>query len=457
MTRTRGPTGSAVTQTTEPSETSRVGRRSSVRYSVLAFLFTITAINYGDRATLGIAGSNISQDLGLTPISMGYIFSAFGWAYVLNQVPGGWLLDRYGSIRVYGVSLFAWSLCTLAIAGVAHVPHSLIFPTLFLLWAMLGLVEAPTFPANSRIVSSWFPTAERGLATSIFNSAQYVAVAFFAPLMGWVTQTFGWKYIFTLMGALGMVLAFVWLARMYPPARHPGVNATELTYMRNGGALVDIDDQSMRVKQTLTGKQIRFMLTKRTLIGVYGGQYCITALLYFFLTWFPLYLHQSRGFSLTATGFAASVPALCGLVGAIFGGALSDKLLREGRSENIARKTPYVLGMATASSICLCNFIQSGWLIVAVMSIAFFGKGIAAIGWAVISDIAPKETPGLAAGIFNGVGNIAGIVTPIVIGYIVAWTKSYDGALFFVAAHCIVAIILYVFVVGKIKRLSLPS
>lgn len=457
MTRTRGPTSSTVTHATGTPETARVGQRTAVRYSVLAFLFTITAINYGDRATLGIAGTSISQDLGLTPISMGYIFSAFGWAYVLNQVSGGWLLDRYGSIRVYGVSLFAWSVCTLAIAGVSHVPHALMFPTLFLLWAALGLVEAPTFPANSRIVSSWFPTSERGLATSIFNSAQYVAVAFFAPLMGWVTQTFGWKYIFSLMGALGMVLAIIWLARMYPPARHPGVNAAELAYMRDGGALVDIDDPALQVKQTLTRKQIRFMLTNRTLLGVYGGQYCITALLYFFLTWFPLYLHQSRGFSLTATGFAASVPALCGLAGAIFGGALSDKLLRTGRSENIARKTPYVLGMAAASSICLCNFIQSGWLIVAVMSFAFFGKGIAAIGWAVISDIAPKETPGLAAGIFNGVGNIAGIVTPIVIGYIVALTKSYDGALVFVAAHCIVAIILYLFVVGKIRRLSLPT
>lgn len=457
MIRTREPTSSAITHATAPPETSRVGERSAVRYSVLAFLFVITAINYGDRATLGIAGTNISQDLGLTPISMGYIFSAFGWAYVLNQIPGGWLLDRYGSIRVYGFSLFAWSVCTLAIAGVSYIPYTLIFPTLFLLWATLGLVEAPTFPANSRIVSSWFPTSERGLATSIFNSAQYVAVAFFAPLMGWVTQTFGWQYIFSLMGALGMILAILWLIKMYPPAQHPGVNAAELTYMRAGGALVDIDDRATRAKQTLTGKQIRFMLTNRTLLGVYGGQYCITALLYFFLTWFPLYLHQSRGFSLTATGFAASVPALCGLVGAIFGGVLSDKLLRAGHSENVARKTPYILGMATASTICLCNFIQSGWLIVAVMSIAFFGKGIAAIGWAVISDIAPKETPGLAAGIFNGVGNIAGIVTPIVIGYIVAWTKSYDGALLFVAAHCIVAIVLYLFVVGKIRRLSLPS
>lgn len=388
---------------------------------------------------------------------MGYVFSAFGWAYVLNQVPGGWLLDRYGSIRVYGASLFAWSLCTLAIAGVGQVPHSLVFPTLFILWAGLGLVEAPAFPANSRITSSWFPTAERGLATSIFNSAQYVAVAFFAPLMGWVTQRLGWEYIFAMMGLLGVLLALLWLATMRAPAKHSAVNAAELAYIREGGALVDIDDRSRRTKRRLNGRQIRFMLTDRTLLGVYGGQYCINVILYFFLTWFPSYLHQARGLSLTETGFAASVPALCGLLGAIIGGAVSDRLLRSGRSESFARKTPFVVGMALASTLCLCNFVQSPLFIIAIMSLAFFGKGVAAIGWAVISDIAPKEVPGLAAGIFNGIGNIAGIVTPIAIGYIVSLTASYDGALLFVAAHCLAAILLYLVVAGKIRRLTLPA
>ncbi|GAA4488514.1 MFS transporter [Gluconacetobacter asukensis] len=458
MTTTRGPTiCPPVTHPSATNEAAWAGQRTVVRYAVLAFLFVITAINYGDRATLGIAGSSIAHDLGLTPVAMGYVFSAFAWAYVLSQVPGGWLLDRYGSIRVYGVSLFAWSVCTLAISGIGRIPHDIAFPALFVLWAGLGLVEAPTFPANSRIVSSWFPTSERGLATSIFNSAQYVAVAFFAPVMGWVTQRFGWEYIFAAMGIAGMGLAIFWLARMQPPATHSAVSAAELAFMRSGGALVDIDDRTRRVRTTLTERQIRFMLTDRTLLGVYGGQYCITAILYFFLTWFPLYLHQSRGLSMTQTGLAASVPALCGLAGAIIGGALSDMLLRSGRSETLARKAPYVIGMAVASTICLCNFVHSAWLIVAIMSFAFFGKGVAAIGWAVISDIAPKEAPGLAAGIFNGIGNIAGIVTPIVIGYIVAWTKSYDGALLFVAAHCIVAILLYLFVVGKIRRLSLPT
>lgn len=440
-----------------PSDIARSERRTVVRYFVLAFLFTITAINYGDRATLGIARSSISADLGLSPVSMGYIFSAFGWAYVLNQVPGGWLLDRYGSIRVYGGSLLAWSLCTLAIAGTGHVPNSWAFPVLFLLWAGLGLVEAPAFPANSRITSSWFPTAERGLATSIFNSAQYVAVAFFAPLMGWVTQRLGWEYIFAMMGLLGVLLAILWLVTMRPPAKHPAVSNAELTYIREGGALVDIDDRTKQTKQKLTGKQIQFMLTDRTLLGVYGGQYCINVILYFFLTWFPSYLHQARGLSLTQTGFAASVPALCGLLGAIIGGAMSDRLLRSGRSASFARKAPFVIGMGLASTLCFCNFVQSPLVIVAIMSLAFFGKGVAAIGWAVISDIAPKEVPGLAAGIFNGIGNVAGIVTPIAIGYIVALTASYNGALLFVAVHCLIAILLYLFVVGKIRRLILPA
>ncbi|NHN91903.1 MFS transporter [Acetobacter sicerae] len=449
--------GSSETPTaTFPSETVSSERRTMIRYFVLAFLFTITAINYGDRATLGIARSSISHDLGLSPVSMGYVFSAFGWAYVLNQVPGGWLLDRYGSIRVYGVSLFAWSLCTLAISGAGHVPQALAFPVLFLLWAGLGLVEAPAFPANSRITSSWFPIGERGLATSIFNSAQYVAVAFFAPLMGWVTQRLGWEYIFAMMGLLGVLLAVLWLVTMRPPAQHPSVSAAELAYIREGGALVDIDDKSKQTKHRLNRRQIQFMLTDRTLLGVYGGQYCINVILYFFLTWFPSYLHQARGLSLTQTGFAASVPALCGLFGAIVGGALSDRLLRSGRSASFARKTPFIVGMGLASTLCLCNFVQSPLLIVAIMSLAFFGKGVAAIGWAVISDIAPKEVPGLAAGIFNGIGNVAGIVTPIAVGYIVSLTASYDGALLFVAVHCLAAILLYLFVVGKIRRLALP-
>ncbi|WP_306297655.1 MFS transporter [Acetobacter indonesiensis] len=277
--------GSLETQTAKVfSATVRPKRRTVIRYFVLAFLFTITAINYGDRATLGIARSNISQDLGLSPVSMGYIFSAFGWAYVINQVPGGWLLDRYGSIRVYGISLFAWSLCTLAISGAGHVPQSLAFPVLFFLWAGLGLVEAPAFPANSRITSSWFPIGERGLATSIFNSAQYVAVAFFAPLMGWVTQRLGWEYIFAMMGFLGVLLAILWLVTMRPPAQHPHVNDAELTYIREGGALIDIDDKNKKIKHKLTRQQVQFMLTDRTLLGVYGGQYCINVILYFFLT-----------------------------------------------------------------------------------------------------------------------------------------------------------------------------
>src|SRR3979490_2739534 len=183
-------------------------KKSHVRYFILFMLFFMTTVNYADRATLSIAGSSISKDLGLDPVAMGFVFSAFGWAYVLGQIPGGWLLDRFGSKRIYGLSLLLWTSMTFLQGFVGSLDVTLAVTTLFVLRFILGLVESPAFPANGRITASWFPTAERGLATSIFNSAQYFAVVLFSPLMGWITHSYGWKYIFFLMGGLGMLLAF---------------------------------------------------------------------------------------------------------------------------------------------------------------------------------------------------------------------------------------------------------
>jgi len=145
---------------------------SHVRYIILLIIFLVTAVNYADRATLSIAGSNVAKDLGLDPGQMGEIFSAFGWAYLVMQIPGGWLLDRFGSKRVYTYSLFFWSLFTLLQGFVGWFPLAYGAFTLFILRFMLGFAEAPSFPANARIVAAWFPTKERGTASAIFNSAQ---------------------------------------------------------------------------------------------------------------------------------------------------------------------------------------------------------------------------------------------------------------------------------------------
>lgn len=430
---------------------------SHVRYQILFLLFVITSINYADRATLSIAGTVLQKEMGFDAISMGYLFSAFGWAYVIGQIPGGWLLDRFGSKLIYGLSLFLWSVCTFVQGGLGFAHPESAFAILFFVRFMLGLVESPAFPANNRIVATWFPTAERGTATSIFNSAQYAAVAFFAPIMGWITHSFGWEYIFLFMGGLGIVLSAAWPRLMHNPKTHPRVNAAEIAHIQLGGALVDMDSKTKAVPVKLTFADIKLLLSNRLLLAAYVGQYAITALTYFFITWFPIYLVQARGMSIMKVGFVAAVPAICGLLGGLCSGLISDRLLRWGISLTGSRKTPFILGMTLASSLVLCNFVEKEWMVIAIMAVAFFGKGLAAIGWAVISDVSPKQITGLTGGIFNAIGNIAGIVTPIVSGYIIVFTGSYDGVLIYVAAHAVLAIFAYIFLMGPIYRLSLKS
>ena len=154
------------------------------RFTIVAMLFFITVVNYADRATIAIAGPQASRDLGISAIQMGYIFSAFGWSYVIGQVPGGRLLDRFGSKTVYVWSILLWSIFTFLQGGVLFTSTAVAIYLLFGLRFLVGFAEAPSLPANSRIVAAWFPDRERGTAAAIFNSAQYFATAIFAPLMG---------------------------------------------------------------------------------------------------------------------------------------------------------------------------------------------------------------------------------------------------------------------------------
>lgn len=190
---------------------------------------------------------------------------------------------------------------------------------------------------------------------------------------------------------------------------------------------------------------------------MYAGQYCITALTYFFLTWFPVYLVEARGLSILKVGFLAAVPAICGFGGGILGGIASDALLRKGHSLTFARKAPIVAGMLMSMAIVACNYLHVTFAIVAVMALAFFGKGFGALGWAVVSDTSPKQIVGLSGGIFNMFGNLAAITTPIVIGYILSATGSFNWALVFIAANALGALLSYLLVVGEIKRVELRT
>ena len=430
-------------------------KATRARWLIVGVLFVITTINYADRATFSIAGQSASKELGLDPIAMGYIMSAFAWAYVLGQIPGGALLDRFGSKKIYTAALVLWSFFTL-LQGFAGIFTGLAAAVaLFCMRFMVGLAEAPSFPANARIVAAWFPGPERGTASAIFNSAQYFSLVAFAPLMGWLAHDFGWCSVFIVMGGIGIVAAFFFVRLIHSPVDSPRINRAEFDYIEAGGGLVRMEERNADNGAALNWANVKQVLTSRMLLGVYLGQYCINVLTYFFVTWFPIYLVKERGLSILQAGFTAALPALCGFAGGILGGMISDALLKKTGSLDIARKTPLLLGMMLATSIILCNFVEQEWLVIVIMAAAFFGKGVASLGWAVVADTSPKEMAGVTGGIFNTFGNTAGIVTPIVIGYIVAGTGSFDGALIFVGAHCVIAIAAYFLVVGKIQRLHL--
>ncbi|OEC87188.1 MFS transporter [Acinetobacter sp. YK3] len=434
-------------------------KHNKTRYYILAMIFLVTSLNYGDRATLSMAAAPMSQELGLSTVTMGYIFSAFGWAYVIGQIPGGWLLDKFGARRVYFWSILLWSFFTILLGFVdilGSIP--LIIASLFILRFLVGLSESPAFPGNSQIVAAWFPTKERGTAAAIFNSAQYFATVIFAPFMGWLVAHIHWQSVFWIMGGLGIVIAFIWLKVIYSPEKHPTINSNEFKYLQAGGAITSMGENQLKFadeNNKMNFKNIKKLLSSRMLLGIFIAQYCITCLTYFFITWFPVYLVKERQMSILEAGFAAVLPALCGFIGGVLGGVISDKLIKMNKSLTFSRKFPIIFGMLLSTSIVVCNYVDSQTAILFFMSLAFFGKGFGALGWAVMSDVAPKEMVGLSGGLFNTFGNTAGIVIPIAIGYIINSTGSFNGALVFVGVHAVIAIICYLFMVGKIQRFEL--
>ena len=442
-----------MTELTSPNDD---GKRTRVRFLILAMLFVLTTVNYADRSTLSITGTLVAKDLGLTPVVMGVVFSAFGWSYALGQIPGGWLLDRFGSKGVYGLSLFLWSLCTLlqAFVGV-FAAMGLAVTALFALRFTLGLVEFAGVPRK------W--PHYRGLVSDSGTRHGDVDLQFgtvcgrrhFPSHHGCDYVDAGLAVRFHFYGwprpAHAHSLDPVCSRSTQPSAGQPGRAGSYRTRRSAGGH----GHQEREGGSGVRWSNVVDLLANRMLMGVYVGQYCITALTYFFITWFPIYLVQGRGLSIMQVGFVAALPAVCGFSGGVLGGVLSDVLLRRGYSLTVARKTPFVMGMLLAACLVACNFVESPWTVVAIMALAFFGKGLAAIGWAVISDTSPKEATGLCGGIFNAIGNIAEIVTPITIGYILQVNGSFNGALWFVAAHCLIAMFSYLVIVGKISRVTL--
>lgn len=419
-------------------------RKTRKRWFMLFLLFLLTAINYLDRTNMAVAASSMSNELGFNAATMGLLFSAFSWAYGLMQIPGGWFIERFGSRIAYTASLFFWSLFTM-IMGLAHS-----FTALFGIRLAIGASEAPAFPTNSRVVATWFPSQERATATSIYTAGEFIGLAFLTPILFWILENYGWREIFYVTGFIGIIASFVWFFLYRDPGPKSGANEAELAYIREGGGL----GSQASVKQKITWSQITELFKHRQLLGIYLGQFANTSTMFFFLTWFPSYLVMAKNLPLLKAGIYAVIPYIGALIGVLLGGRWSDLMLRHGASLSKARKLPIICGLICSMTIMGANYVDSLNAVITIMAVAFFGQGMAAIVWTTVGDVAPADSIGLAGGVFNFIGNLAGIITPIVIGIIVQMTGSFVGAMFFVGCIAALGVFSFIFIVGDMKRVE---
>lgn len=428
------------------SRVSVTTKPTSARLTVLALITIGTMINYLDRAVLGVAAPSMTKELAIDPVLMGLVFSAFSWTYAAAQIPGGAFLDRVGARLAYFWSVGVWSLCTL-LQGFATGLVSL-----FTFRLALGVAEAPCFPANSRILSTWFPQHERARATAAYSIGQYFGLAFLSPLLFWIVGAFGWRTLFIAAGTLGIVFAFGWLSTYRDPHDSKSANSAELTYIEAGGGL-----SQHTTRAPFRWRNIARLLSHRQILGASIGQFAGNSTLVFFLTWFPTYLANERHMEWLKVGFYAVLPFIAASVGVLVGGVLSDLIIKRTGSANLGRKLPILAGLLLASTIVLANFVDNNEIVIAILSVAFFGQGLVNLGWTLITDVAPKNLLGLTGGVFNLCANLAGIVTPLVIGFIVSRTGSFFYALAYIGVVALIGALSYLFVVGDVHRVEMAD
>ena len=419
--------------------------RSRRRIGILALLAVGTMINYLDRTVLGIAAPQLTQELGISAAVMGIVFSAFAWTYALAQIPGGMFLGRFGNKVTYFLALSFWSLFTLFHGFAVGLK------TLLLCRFGLGVSEAPCFPVNSRVVSAWFPQHERAKATAVYTVGEYLGLACFAPLLFWIMDGFGWRTLFITVGVVGLLFALVWWRHYREPHEDRRLSQQEREYITAGGGMTTGAEQ----RKAFSWPLVRQLLRKRQIIGASIGQFAGNTVLVFFLTWFPTYLATERHMPWLKVGFFAILPFLAAAGGVMFGGWVSDKLLKATGSANLGRKLPIIAGLLMASCIISANWLTSDTAVILVMSFAFFGQGMVGLGWTLISDMAPKGLGGLTGGLFNFCANLAGILTPLVIGFIVAAFGSFFYALVYIGGAALLGVVAYLFILGDVKRIEL--
>jgi ACS family glucarate transporter-like MFS transporter len=390
------------------------------RHLVYVGLFVLMFINYLDRVNLSVAAKSIAENYQLSPIDMGYIFSAFLWTYLVCLIPMGLLADRFGGRAITYSTLGLWSL-----AGI-WTGLSTTYGSLFASRLVLGIGESASYPAGGKIIREWAPEGERGLAAAFLNSGAHAGLCVGSVLVGALILQFGWRESFYITGALGVVLAIAWFALYRRPEEASWLGGAERDLILKGrGETAPRSVSDMSQLAALKG-----LLKSPSMWALALTQGCAGYTLYLFMTWLPSYLAATRGMDVLKTGLFSAIPYGVAAILGLGIGWFSDRLLKRSGSLNSERRKLIAVLLLLSSVILATPFVESIWLIVALISVS-----LACVATAMAMNIALTADL-MTDGRYNGVatsllimgGNTFGTAAPIVTGYVVAATGGYSGA-----------------------------
>ena len=418
----------------------RVPRR---RWRIAWLLGLGVLVNYFDRVNLSVSHAALFTAFGISNVTFGYLSGAYNWTYAMCQLPVGVLLDRFGVRRVGRISTMVWSIASFAAAITPSIPG------FFAARLVLGVGEAPTFPANAKAIGLWFPSRERSFATAIFDAAAKFASAIGIPVIGVILLTLGWRWSFAITGLVSL-LYFALFYKVYrDPDDDPQLSDVERQYIFED--LHHATAQDVEPPKASLG----YLLRQRKVLGLAIGFGSYNYLFYLLLTWLPSYLSAALHIDLLHSFLYTSVPWLFATFTDLAAGLGSDALIQRGWDASRVRKTVLVCGTTCGLGILGAAHAHTATQALLWISLSIGGLSAAApIGWSIPSVIAPRGSVGTVGGIVNLSNQISGIAAPILTGYVVAATRSYAWAFGIAAIYLFLGISSYVFLLGKIEPIK---
>jgi sugar phosphate permease len=408
------------------------------RWTFVILLLIGAIVNYLDRANLSIANTTIAAEFGLSSTKMGVLLSAFLWPYAIANLPSGWLVDKFGSKKMFSWACGLWSTATLICSFVSS------YPIFYMMRIFLGIAESPFFTVGLKVNQKWFSNEERGVPVSVINTGSQIANAVAPPLLTSLMLTLGWRGMFVIIGILGFAVLLVWMKLYRDPT-------SEETLAIKGSLELAAEQRKAESseKQASWGELFKFKNTWSMIIGNFGIMFTI----WVYLTWLPAYLVKARGFSLQQMGVVASIPFICGIIGVLVGGYLSDYLIGKGIQAITARKVPIVGGaILAAASVAPLPFIKSTIISVILLSVGYFASQLpSGVIWTLAADVAPSNQVASLGAIQNFGGFLGAAMAPIVAGIIIDKTGNFNNVFLLGAGLLILGAISYGVFLKKAK------